>query len=192
MMYHYNFCLPRGFSSQHKEYLMKTFSKIVTEVRCGDVKKFDKFCTKIYPFCLEIYEIGKDLSFDDRPETPYGVAIHLVGALTASNILPTYKNYLPKSESLFEMVKSVINDKRFVDGRYSFIAILPKTKRSEGIDFKQLLDTEAAGSQAICALLKLKDGRFVEEARKYQERFPNDWFKKKVALYIERYSKKPD
>jgi hypothetical protein len=190
-----------AFSEEETKYFVTKFSGFCRKIRTGDRNVFDRFCQKIYPFCLEIYEFAKDLSFDPklylprrvndiiRRETPCELAIYSVGAEIASSIIPTYKNYLPKSESLHEMLCNVINEEKFTGGRSSFILeILPKTKRSDGIDIKRLISEPITGGWTIPALLKLKDGRFVEEAKKYLKQYPNDWFKKKIALYIERYS----
>ncbi|MDR2345842.1 MAG: hypothetical protein LBE18_07220 [Planctomycetaceae bacterium] len=196
---------PAAFSEEQTKYFRTKFSKLCRKISTGDRKVFDRFCQKIYPFCMEIYETAKDLVYDPklfedlpRPSptdsTDIGLPVdHALDAIAGeiADILPIYKNYLTRSEALHEMLCQVINEEKFSKGRgYFILSILPKTKRSDGIDFKRLIPREVTGGHTIYALLKLKDGRFVEEARQYLERYPKDWNKKQIARYIERYSTK--
>jgi hypothetical protein len=180
--------------------IKKRFSKICRRILQGDHIIFDNFCSQIYPFCLEIYEIGRNLEFshtnvDGEPtrETPNDFLIFSVGANISAYILPVYKNYLTKSTSLYQMVCHIINEEKLAGGRCSFISeIWPKTKRTEGIDIKSLLADQDTATSTVVALLRLRDGRFVKDVinSNLQSRLPKDvwsFWKKKIELYIERY-----
>jgi hypothetical protein len=189
-MQQFQFIIHVSFSEDQASILKKKFSKIFTGVRTGNRNNFDEFCKKIFPFCMEIYEMGKDLSpFEGNSDLPHATSIFSVGAIISSNILPLFKSYSPKSNALHEMACNVIGENKFEYGRISFLKnIWPITKRIEGVHVKKLIAEPVMGGYAIDALLKFKDGRFVEEAKEYQSRFPNDWNKKRIALYIERYA----
>jgi hypothetical protein len=92
--------LPAAAMDEEKcKYFSKKFSGFCRKINSGDRNVFDRFCQKIYPFCIELYEFTKDLSFDHESlETPCDFAIYDVGSEMASSIIPIYKNYLTKSE----------------------------------------------------------------------------------------------
>ena len=185
------------FSEEEKTYLRSKFSEMCTPAMTGDRKLFDELCEKIPAFCEEIYQIGKDMVWPYDPdrgphiESPNDCVIYDVGANITAYILPLYKNYLQKSEPLYKMVCDVIAEEKFEVGRYSFITeIWPKTKKTEGIDIKKLLSNPSSGVDTVSALLKLRDGRFVKEVAKLQTKLTKEtWivWRKKVALYLERY-----
>jgi hypothetical protein len=188
-----DFPYPYPFFPYAKD-ITKRYSKICRKILQGDPIIFDNFCSQIYPFCLEIYEIGRNLEFSEpTKETPNEQLIFSVGAHISAQILPVYKNYLTKSTSLYQMVCHVINEEKLAGGRGSFIKeIWPKTKRTEGIDIKSLLADQDTATRTVAALLKLRDGRFVKDVinSNLQSRLPKDvwsFWKKKIELYLERY-----
>jgi hypothetical protein len=92
------------------------------------------------------------------------------------------------------MLCQVINEEKFGRGRRFFIAdMLPLSKRTEGIDFKQLLTKRFIGACTIAALLRLKDYSFVNEARQYVEQFPDNWsddvYKRQMTYYLKKINK---
>ena len=188
-----------AFTDEERIYLKDKFQVLCQPVLEGDRQAFDEFCGKIYLFCDEIYHIGKGRKWPERNwanghppiEMPNDDVIYSVGSNITAYILPLYKNYLQKSESLYKMVCDVIAEEKFEGGRHSFIEdIWPKTKKTEGIDIKNLLSTPRPGVYAVSALLKLRDGRFVKEVAKLQTKLTKEtWivWRKKVALYLERY-----
>jgi hypothetical protein len=190
---------PYPFSEGQRKYIRTKFSRICSNVYSGNKDIFDNFCRKIYPFCLEIYEIGKDLTYNhyliETPtnDIPYEDVIFEIGANISAYILPVYKNYLAKSESLYEMVCLVINETKFSGGRNSFITeIWSKTKRTDSINIKSLIADIRTAPSTVDALLKLRDGRFVKEvidADIQSQLSKESWsfWKKKILLYIERY-----
>jgi hypothetical protein len=191
--------LPVAYSEEQSKYFRTKFARLCRKAITGNRNDFDKFCQNIYPFCMELYEVGKDLRFDPKifegfpgegiRDLPRDMALGIVHYGISVHILPIYKNYLTKSEAFYEMLCQIINEEKFGEGRDLFIlTLLPKAKRSDGIDFKRLLQIPITGGWTIAALLKLKDGRFVDEAIQYLKRFPKDHFKKQITRYIERYS----
>jgi len=186
----YHLAISIAFSIEQKQYIEHTFSKLCKNVRNGNKTIFDKFCSNIYPFCNEVYEMGKNLQDKfEVLETPNDSLIFSIGANISVHILPIYKNYLAKSEGLYNMARDIINDEKFETGRVSFITeIWTKTRRTDEINIHELVKTPIVGGYTFAALLKLKNGNFVEDAHNYLKLFPNDWNKKKIELYIERYS----
>jgi len=189
------------FSDEEKKYLKNKFLEMCAPAMTGDKKLFDDFCEKIPAFCEEIYQMGKDMDWppghNDEPriDTPNDCVIYSVGSNIGCVLIRFFHcNYAAKSEALHKMVCDVISEEKYAIGRYSFITcVWPKTKRTDGIDIPKLLNSDPiCGCNTVDALLKLRDGRFVKEVRKLQERLPKDtWiaYKKKIALYIERYGK---
>lgn len=186
-------------SSEQHIYLDRKFREICEGALAVDYHQFDIFCNKIHPFCEEIYQMGKNLQWpnseyrDDGPlsETPNDQMIFEVGASIEAHIVPHYKKHLKKSEAFYKMVCDVMAEDKYEAGRCSFIELLwPRTGRKEGVDVKRLLKYDKCCFWTVSALLKLRDGRYVKEVKKLQERMPKDtWitWRKKVALYIERY-----
>jgi hypothetical protein len=185
------------------EYIDKRYEEITTGLEDGNVQIFDEYCEQVYPFCLELYEIGKDLRYT-RPlpitgmiplELPIIDLISDIGSAVAGSVMtiPAYKKHLPKSMPLYNMIKDVINEEKFCEGRCLWISqALPKTKRTDGIDISKLLSDVMLGSFTVDALLQMKDGRFVKEVQELQKMLPKNWWivwQKKIALYIEKYGK---
>ena len=189
------------FSDEEVAYFQRKLLKICTPAMKGDKKLFDEMCVKIPAFCEELYQTAKDMrwpsDFGPRIETPMDMAIYSVGANISAIILPLYRSYTAKSEALHKMVCDIIAEEKYEAGRDSFISlILPKTKRTDGIDIPRLLNNNVVagciitGCNTVEALLKLRDGRFVKEVQELQKRLTKDhWivYRKKVALYLERY-----
>jgi hypothetical protein len=189
------FTSPCTYSHEQKIYYEDKFRKMCEKAVMGNKKLFDEFCDCIYPFCEEIYDAGKEQKFPfPSSGTPNECAISSVGGVVGCIILPLYRNYAKKSISLFEMVCKIINEKKYGQGRCLFISeVLPKTKRTEGIDIKYLLADKHTAAFTVHALLKLHDGRFVKEVidSDIQARLPKDvwsFWRKKITLYLERYS----
>jgi hypothetical protein len=187
--------LPFAFSKEKRKYFTKKFAGFCRNINSGDKKVFDRFCQKIYPFCMEIYDYAKDLKWDRAVDvspfysTPCEDAISIIGTEVAGRIVPIYKNYLTKSESLHEMLRNVINEEKFGEGRCLFISeILPKTKRTDGIEIKSLIADIRTVTFTVSALLKLRDGRFVKEVidANIQSQFPKEtwsFWKKKILVF---------
>jgi hypothetical protein len=185
-----------AFSEEEKFYLKNKFSEMCAPAMTGDRKLFDGLCETIPGFCEEIYQIGKKATWPSnlgwtRHQAPFDPVIYSVGASISAHILPLYRNYTAKSEVLHKMVCDIIAKEKYKGGRYSFITeIWPKTKRTDGVDIPKLFTEVNAGTQAVVALLKFRDGRFVKEVRELQTKFTKEtWivWRKKVALYLERY-----
>jgi hypothetical protein len=188
----FNFATPVTLTDDQNNYYKDKFSSLLMKAVTGDKNLFDEFCNNIYPFCDELYHLGKGKIFHNGESTD-SMLINDVASTIAAYILPLYPTYVRKSLPLFEMVRKILNEKKFGSGRCLFITeIWHKTKRTEGIDIKSLLADQDTATWTVAALLKLRDGRFVQEVinSNLQSRLPKDvwsFWKKKVELYIERY-----
>ena len=198
----------KTFSDKEKQYLIDRFSKICNPAMRGDEKLFDEMCTKIPAFCEEIYQIGKDMVWPpiENPllrevlkkdiENPFQASpndrvIGSVGSNIGAHILPLYKSYATKSEALHKMICDILATKKYGGGRSLFITqVWTKTKRTDGIDIPDLLHSDYVGVDVVATLLKFRDGRFAKEVRELQSRltkYHSIFYRKKVALYLERY-----
>lgn len=178
--------------------LCQKFSDICSGTDSGQEDVFDDFCSRIYSFCLNIHDIGKDLQYtaengtesigDDLTTMPFEDLIFEVGNHIADHIMPFNGAFHATSQPFHRMVCDVLNEERFRRGRLSFIGeIWPKTGRTEGIQIHRLLADQRLGGITFSTLLTLKDGRFVEEARMILHNDPRNFCRDEIAQYIERY-----
>ncbi len=177
----------------------------------ADRSSLEDFCAGMFRLMEYIYEVSLTFpeeilaqwyttydwrSTDPRPMTekelemadsPLTSEIYLISSFLYEDILKR-KPKIAKSPVFYRFVRDVILDSRFETGRTGFIQqLLPRCRTSEGIDFAPFLADKRYAGRTFCALLKLKDGRFVKEAEKMLEIDPKNFHKRQIKRYIERY-----
>lgn len=195
--------MPYPFEEHAKDICQKFFD-ICRGTDSGRKDVFDDFCRRIYPFCLEIHDTGKDLRYESGNEThvsdgdlaksPLEDLIFDIGNHIAEHVMPFNSAFHATSQALHRMVCDILNEEKFRLGRISFIdEIWPKTGRTNGIQIRRLLGDQRLRGITFSTLLILGDGRFVEEARKILPKDPHNFCRDDIVQYIERYGlhKKP-
>ena len=195
-----------AFTDEQNEDINKKMADLFYRI-INDKCSVEEFCDGLFCLLEHIHDIslnipqtvlkrwytnvlsGKPLEGEERrtKESPLEMEIFLISSHLVTVVLKS-KPKLAKSPVFYQFVRKVILDPRFERGRTGFILqLLPKVKTSEGIDFIPFLKDKHYAGVTITALLKLKDGRFVKEAERILEIDPQNWFKRQIKTYIERY-----
>jgi len=195
-----------AFTDEQNEDINKKMTDLFYRI-INDKCSVEEFCDGLFRLLEHIHDIslnipqtvlkrwytdvlsGKPLEGEERrtKESPLEMEIFLISSHLVTVVLKS-KPKLAKSPVFYQFVRKVILDPRFERGREGFILqLLPKVKTSEGIDFIPFLKDKDYAGVTITALLKLKDGRFVKEAERILEIDPQNWYKRQIKTYIERY-----
>ncbi len=194
-----------AFTKEQNEIINKKMADLSYKIINGKCSE-EEFCDDFFKLLEYIHEIslkisqtvlnkwytdlyGKPLEGENLRvrRSPLETEIFSISSHLEDVVLKNTKK-LAKSPVFYQFVRKVILDSRFGRGRSGFILLLlPKVKTSEGIDFIPFLKDKDDAGFTINALMKLKDGRFVKEAKRILEIDPQNWFKRQIKTYIERY-----
>lgn len=192
-----------AFSDEQHKYINTKMAQYIYAI-VNDKCSIEEFCASFFNLMEEVYFMslkiseavlsnwytrwwdGKVMSREEKLD-PLESEIAKMGFLINGQVLKR-KPKLAKSPVFYEFVRKVILDGRFERGRTGFIhLLLPKTKKSEGIDFIPFVENRFYAGSTFIALLNLKDGRFVKEAERFLEREPKHFYRRQIERYIERY-----